>query len=51
MNKELFDTITELRQEGKKWQEVFDEVSHYFPSTHVMKKNYERYYQSQRLNK
>jgi hypothetical protein len=45
MDKELFETITELRQDGKKWQEIFDRVSHYFPSTHVMKKNYERYRQ------
>jgi len=45
MDKELFETITELRQDGKKWQEIFDNVSHYFTSTHVMKKNYERYRQ------
>ncbi len=49
MNKELFETISDLRQEGKKWQEVFDSVSHYFSSTHVMKKNYEKY--RQRFNK
>jgi len=45
MNKELFDTITELRQEGKKWQEIYEKVSHYFPSCHIMKKNFERYRQ------
>lgn len=44
MNKELFDRITELRQEGMKWSEVYEMVSHYFPSTHEMKKNFERYY-------
>jgi len=46
LNKELFDTITELRQEGMKWQEIFNKVSsHYFASTHIMKKNFERYRQ------
>ncbi len=45
MNKQTFDTLQELRNDGKKWDEIFNKYENFdilFPSISVMKKAFTR---------
>jgi len=42
MNKETFETIKELKSDGKKWSEIYENFNLNFKSIQAMKKSYVR---------
>jgi len=42
MIKETFETIKQLRSDGKKWSEIYESFNLNFKSIQAMKKSYDR---------